>query len=527
MSDLTSNAARSSASSSITSVANQNLQNLARGGVIRGGGMVDAFAELFATMGASTAPVAPATPTTPTVTNNDSGTLGREPVDGQQQEESDDEIDSDAPLLDDASFLIDTVSESNVPVAAVQAADGNKQPNAADEDSQDTSQLETAIAVTTDQVSANTNWQDPSAAAPEPAAANERRVASRTDQNTDQATIGDGNGSLLADQATTDPSIAPTISNDLAGASGAEASALDGGAVQEDGKHESRRDRRGRGGDAQKTESNHGLSNPSSANGAARNESNSIPPVSASTDVQPENAMPDAPESVKPSDIAHRAASSAVTAAAATAQQNNASSSAMRRGAGNDAIGASSRSESMMVPPPVGSRADAAANSKSAGDAKTNQADTLNRIKLIQRVSKAFQHLGPEGGVVRLRLAPSEMGTVRVEMRIQQRKVEARVVADTEAASAALREHLPELRSRLESLGMNVESIEVETDASAGQHDPSSSFHDQQAPWQRQPRPSRQAPTNETQVSRPASPILATASAGIGTGVASGVDVRL
>ncbi len=96
----------------------------------------------------------------------------------------------------------------------------------------------------------------------------------------------------------------------------------------------------------------------------------------------------------------------------------------------------------------------------------SNAAETVSRVKLIQRVSKAFQHLGPEGGVVRLRLAPAEMGSVRVEMRIQQRKVEARVVAETEAASNALREHLPELRQRLESQGMQVERIEVESEGS-------------------------------------------------------------
>ena len=49
-------------------------------------------------------------------------------------------------------------------------------------------------------------------------------------------------------------------------------------------------------------------------------------------------------------------------------------------------------------------------------------------------------------------------------MRINQRKVEARVVAETEAASAALREHLPDLRARLESFGMQIEQLEIETE---------------------------------------------------------------
>ena len=94
------------------------------------------------------------------------------------------------------------------------------------------------------------------------------------------------------------------------------------------------------------------------------------------------------------------------------------------------------------------------------------RSEMLARVKLISRVSKAFQHLGREGGLVRLRLAPAELGTVQVEMQVRQHQVRARVVAETEAAAAALREHLPDLRARLESLGMQVERLEVETESS-------------------------------------------------------------
>ncbi len=97
--------------------------------------------------------------------------------------------------------------------------------------------------------------------------------------------------------------------------------------------------------------------------------------------------------------------------------------------------------------------------------AKSDASSMAARVKLVQRVSRAFQHLGPEGGMIRLRLAPAELGSVRVEMQINQRKVQARVVAETEAASNALREHLPDLRARLESYGMQVERLDVETES--------------------------------------------------------------
>ncbi|OUX51385.1 MAG: hypothetical protein CBE43_03880 [Rhodopirellula sp. TMED283] len=154
--------------------------------------------------------------------------------------------------------------------------------------------------------------------------------------------------------------------------------------------------------------------------------------------------------------------------------------------------------------------------------------DTLTRVKLIQRVSKAFQHLGPEGGVIRLRLAPAEMGSVRVEMRIQQRKVAARVIAETEAASAALREHLPDLRARLESFGMQVEQLDIETDNL--DHDGDSNFEDptfrdegwQESGQRQQRRRAKQFQTKNTvDVSQDVSPAAPT------TSLSAGIDVKL
>ncbi len=173
-------------------------------------------------------------------------------------------------------------------------------------------------------------------------------------------------------------------------------------------------------------------------------------------------------------------------------------------------------------------KAETATKAKHSSATDSSKADMLSRIKLIQRVSKAFQHLGADGGVVRLRLAPAELGTVRIEMRISQKKVEARVVADTEAASAALREHLPELRARLESFGMNVERIEVETDASFT-HQESHSDHahqDQDAWWSRSENRNVDRPERASAVSQVVSQ-PAIQSISLGRLPTAGVDVRL
>ena len=158
---------------------------------------------------------------------------------------------------------------------------------------------------------------------------------------------------------------------------------------------------------------------------------------------------------------------------------------------------------------------------------QSDAAETVARIKLIQRVSKAFQHLGPEGGVVRLRLAPAEMGSVRVEMRINQRTVQARVVAETEAASKALREHLPDLRARLESFGMQVEKIEIETETS-DRHQGSPFDAETQQQQQGQHRNDHRSRRSTSLATEPVSPQVSHSTPTYQVEVVSGgVDIRL
>ena len=113
------------------------------------------------------------------------------------------------------------------------------------------------------------------------------------------------------------------------------------------------------------------------------------------------------------------------------------------------------------------SRGQAAPATPSSAAEAEGQIDTAARVRLIQRVSRAFQQLGASGGIVRMKLAPAELGSIRIEMRVQDRQVEARVVAESEAASQLLRDHLAELRQRLESQGLRVERFDVRTEADA------------------------------------------------------------
>jgi flagellar hook-length control protein FliK len=149
-------------------------------------------------------------------------------------------------------------------------------------------------------------------------------------------------------------------------------------------------------------------------------------------------------------------------------------------------------------------------------------AEAVSRAKLVQRISRAFQHLGTDGGTVRLRLAPAELGSVRVEMHIQGRKVNAKVVTENEVTSELVREHIGDLRGRLESQGIQIELITVETDESSLQGNTNDSRRE--APESREEatiwrRPN--APSAAKQVSRELT--YATASV---TSTSAGVDVR-
>ncbi|MCR9208950.1 MAG: flagellar hook-length control protein FliK [bacterium] len=93
-----------------------------------------------------------------------------------------------------------------------------------------------------------------------------------------------------------------------------------------------------------------------------------------------------------------------------------------------------------------------------------DQTSAVARAKLVQRVSRGFQTLGPNGGHIRMRLSPVELGSVQLEVHIQENNLRGRMVTESEAASQLLREHLPQLRSQLESQGMRLESIEITTD---------------------------------------------------------------
>jgi hypothetical protein len=114
-------------------------------------------------------------------------------------------------------------------------------------------------------------------------------------------------------------------------------------------------------------------------------------------------------------------------------------------------------------------------------------------------------------------------------MRVHQRKIQARVVAETDAASTALREHLPELRQRLESQRMEVERLEIEVEqgesglgGQTGRQRHGSSDPNQQRYVAPAPAPAAAAPRRQSASIAPAASVSRASSL-----PSAGVDLRL
>ena len=147
-----------------------------------------------------------------------------------------------------------------------------------------------------------------------------------------------------------------------------------------------------------------------------------------------------------------------------------------------------------------GGGASSAANptkAQSAADSEgSSQEASVQRVRFVQRVARAFQTLQDGGGSVRLRLHPPELGSLRMELTVRDGIMRARMEVENNAARTAILEHLPMLRERLAQQDIRIEQFEVEIggdSSGAGSQQPGESMSEQQgssfAPPTTRPRP--------------------------------------
>jgi flagellar hook-length control protein FliK len=86
----------------------------------------------------------------------------------------------------------------------------------------------------------------------------------------------------------------------------------------------------------------------------------------------------------------------------------------------------------------------------------------VEQSRFVERVARAFRFAESRDGVVRLRLSPPELGSVRLEIRLLGGGLAARFEAETPMAKSILVDNLPLLRDRLAEQGVRLEQFDVE-----------------------------------------------------------------
>jgi flagellar hook-length control protein FliK len=97
----------------------------------------------------------------------------------------------------------------------------------------------------------------------------------------------------------------------------------------------------------------------------------------------------------------------------------------------------------------------AAANSTGGG------VNTIDRARFVQRVASAFQVAGDQGGEIRLRLSPPELGSLQMQISVKQGVLSATIQADNTTAQQVLLDSLPDLRDRLAQQDIRIDRFDV------------------------------------------------------------------
>jgi flagellar hook-length control protein FliK len=86
----------------------------------------------------------------------------------------------------------------------------------------------------------------------------------------------------------------------------------------------------------------------------------------------------------------------------------------------------------------------------------------IDSARLLGRVARAFVAAQERDSEVRLRLSPPELGSLLLEVHVQDGVLIAQLQTETEAARTAIVDNLAVLRDRLNEQGLRIERFEVD-----------------------------------------------------------------
>ncbi len=101
-------------------------------------------------------------------------------------------------------------------------------------------------------------------------------------------------------------------------------------------------------------------------------------------------------------------------------------------------------------------------SSQTSAAGSTGAAGDVDRVRFLQRVARAFQAADDQGGEIRLRLSPPELGSIKIQMAVRDGTMTAHLQTETETARTMLLDQLPALRDRLAEHNIKIDRFEVE-----------------------------------------------------------------
>ncbi len=191
---------------------------------------------------------------------------------------------------------------------------------------------------------------------------------------------------------------------------------------------------------------------PWGARAHATNDPSHAPPGSAILDLLAASASAAAvalPASTASGDPATSASVSSTEPAAPVTAANNSAQSPLGPATG---VG---------QPTTPNSTATAGSSSGSSNGGTGSSVGDVDRVRFVQRVARAFQAADQEGGQIRLRLSPPELGSVKLQISVQGGSLTAHVETETSSARTLLLDNLPALRERLAGHNIKIEQFDI------------------------------------------------------------------
>lgn len=188
-------------------------------------------------------------------------------------------------------------------------------------------------------------------------------------------------------------------------------------------------------------------------------------PFQSSHDQQHEKPQNSDPPAIKLDANAVASQASDPTAASATNTSPAAVAQAAQLPVANPASSPTSSTSANSLAnaaPPPRSRLPADVLTQSANGPHRHTNVEVDATRLLIRVARAFTAAQERDGEIRLRLSPPELGSLRLDVRVQDGVLVARLQTETDAARTAILDNLPALRDRLSEQGVRIERFDVD-----------------------------------------------------------------